>query len=156
MSEHDHQVALFDWAAIHKQKELFKRRLLSIPNQGGSGINGKLRGFKMVEEGLKAGTSDIFFAHPMSGAFGLVAHGMWIELKDLEKYLLRIQKAFILDMRNAGYMAFGVRGSIQAGDLIDLYLRDPDVLVDLQNEGNFYYGDSGKRNVQAQKKGGKS
>lgn len=150
MSEHDHQVALFDWAAIHKKKELFKRRLFAIPNQGGSGWNSKRRGIQMQAEGLRPGASDIFFAHPMSGSFGLVAHGMWIELKDLEKYLLRIQKEFILDMRSAGYMAFGVRGSIQAGDLIDLYLQDPDVLVDLQNEGNFYYGDSGKR------KGGKS
>ena len=144
MSEHDEQKALFDWAAVHKHKALFERRLFAIPNQGGSGLNGIRRGMQMKAEGLKADTADIFFAHPMTGFARLIAHGLFIEMKDYGKYLSKGQKEFIKEMRKAGYMAFGVRGWEQAAQLIEVYLEEPYDLEDLKDSGNLYFGGSEK------------
>ncbi len=139
MSEHTEQKALFEWAAVHKHKDLFKRRLFAIPNQGGSGLNGIRRGMQMKAEGLKAGTADIFLAHPK-----VFTSGLFIELKDYGKYLSKEQKAFILEMREARYMAFGVRGWERAAELIEFYLEDTYGLEDMKDVNGLYYGGSGR------------
>lgn len=144
MSEHSEQQALFQWAAIHKHKALFERRLFAIPNQGGSGFNGIRRGMQMKEEGLKADTADIFFAHPRMFVGGDCYAGLFIEMKDYGKYLTKGQKEFIKEMRGAGYMAFGVRGWTRAAALIDFYLNDIGILEPLNDSDDLYFGNSKK------------
>lgn len=144
MSEHTEQKALFQWASIHPQKSLFERRLFAIPNQGGSGWNGKLRGMRMKEEGLKADTADIFFAHPRFFVGGDIYAGLFIEMKDYGKYLTKGQKEFILEMREAEYMAFGVRGWERASQLIEMYLDDISLLERITEPEDLYFGGSGR------------
>jgi len=55
MSEHDEQVALFDWARVYQTEIPDLAMMFSIPNQGGSGKGAIIRGRKMVKEGLKSG-----------------------------------------------------------------------------------------------------
>lgn len=144
ISEHQEQKALFQWAGLHKHKDLFARRLFSIPNAGGSGLNGIRRGIQMKEEGLKADTADIFFAHPVPMINQDFHAGLFIEMKDYGKYLTKGQKEFIQEMRLAGYMAFGVRGWIRAAELIDLYINDVWKIEPLNDSDDLYFGDSKK------------
>ncbi len=45
-------------------------------------------------------------------------------------------------MREAGYMAFGVRGWERAAELIGLYIDDIGTLKPLNESDNLYYGGS--------------
>jgi len=104
-----------------------------------------LRGKKKKQEGRKPDTADIFLAHIVyisenSGDAG----GLFIEMKDYGKYLTKGQKEFIKEMREAGYMAFGVRGWTRAAELIDLYLDDIGKLEPLNESENLYFGGSGR------------
>lgn len=144
MSEHTEQSALFQWAAIHPQKVLFERRLFAIPNESGKGFRAMKRTMQMNEEGQKRGTSDIFFAHPMTGFGRVIANGLFIEMKDYGKYLKPKQKEFIKEMREAGYMAFGVRGRERASQLIEMYLDDISLLERITEPDDLYFGGSGK------------
>lgn len=98
----------------------------------------------MKQEGLKAGTADIFFAHPRSFITDDFYAGLFIEMKDYGKYLTKGQKEFIIEMRDAGYMAFGVRGWTRAAKLIDMYLDDIGKLELLNESDNLYFGGSGR------------
>lgn len=144
MSEHTEQAALFQWAAVHKRKDLFERRLFAIPNESSGGTLGDiLRGKKKKAEGRKSDTSDILFAHTTPCINQDFYAGLFIEMKDFGKYLTKGQKEFIKEMREAGYMAFGVRGWVRASQLIDLYLDDIGKLEPLNESNNLYYGGSG-------------
>jgi len=44
MSEHDEQVALFDWARVYQTEIPDLAMMFSIPNQGGSGKGAIIRG----------------------------------------------------------------------------------------------------------------
>ena len=142
MSEHDEAVAFTQWSMICQHKELCKRRLFAIPNESGKGFRAMKRTMQMNKEGQKKGTSDYLFAHPREFIGGDFYAGLFIELKDFGKYLSKDQKAFILEMRDAGYMAFGVRGWERAAELIDLYINDIGILEPLNEADNLYYGDS--------------
>ncbi len=98
----------------------------------------------MKQEGLKAGTADIFFAHPQLFVGGDFYAGLFIELKDYGKYLEIPQKEFLREMRQAGYMAFGVRGWVRASQLIETYLDDIGILEPLNDSDNLYFGGSGR------------
>ena len=133
MSEFTEQKALFHWARVHQHKDIFEKHLFSIPNDGGGGLQNILRGKRMIAQGMKGGTSDVFFAYPVE--FLLIEAdtekcrdhiikipGLFLEMKDLKKYLEPKQKAFIIAMRSVGYMAFGVQGWDLARELILTYM----------------------------------
>lgn len=127
MSEHDEQVAVFQWAAISEYKNIFQGSLFAIPNQGGSGWNGKRRGMQMVKEGLKKGTADIFFAYPIrEKGYGvmpiIVYHGLFIEMKAPDEYLKPKQREFLIEMMGRGYAAQCCQGAGVAVDLLTTYM----------------------------------
>lgn len=68
MSEHDEQVALFQWADMHKAKVPALEMLYAIPNGGKRNI-GTAR--KLKAEGVKAGVWDVSLDVPSRGFCGL-------------------------------------------------------------------------------------
>lgn len=54
------QIAYFDWVRIKANQDSRYENIIAIPNQGGSGLNGILRGKKMKAEGLSKGFPDVF------------------------------------------------------------------------------------------------
>lgn len=95
-SEHEHQVALFQWRdklGIREFPEL--RWMFAIPNGG-------LRHFEVAQklkaEGVQAGVSDVFLAVARGGF-----HGMWIEMKRCGGKTTKKQREFLEGMVAQGY-----------------------------------------------------
>lgn len=65
MSEHDEQVALFEWAQVYSVEIPELKSMFAIPNQGGGGKSAIARGRKMVKEGLKSGVR--IYSYPLLG-----------------------------------------------------------------------------------------
>lgn len=73
-TEHDHQVALFQWIALDGKRWLPKMAMcFAVPNGGGRTMS---VGAMMKAEGVKRGVPDICLPTPC-GQY----HGLWIELK---------------------------------------------------------------------------
>lgn len=72
-TEHEEQVALFEWASYNIQKYPMLANMFAIPNGGLRNIRTAIN---LKKEGVKAGVLDIFFAYPSKG-FG----GFFIEMK---------------------------------------------------------------------------
>ena len=110
VSEHDAQVALFEWAAHVPELEW----MFAIPN-GTRTSMGIAR--RMKAEGVKKGISDICLPLPRGGSCGL-----FIEMKSGTGSASPEQKAFITAMREAGYLAYICRGFDAARAVILQYL----------------------------------
>lgn len=110
VSEHDEQVALFEWAATVPELQW----MFAIPNGGARhiAVAGKLKA-----EGVKRGVSDIFLPLARGGY-----HGLFIEMKSDKGNTTPEQANFILAMRDAGYAAIICHGFEQAKWSIGLYL----------------------------------
>ena len=99
ISEHDEQVALFDWAKIYSKEIPELKTMFAIPNQGGVGRSSIVRGVKMVKEGLKSGVPDIFL--PVArGDF----HGLFLEMKFGKGRVSKEQKYWLNSLTLAGYL----------------------------------------------------
>lgn len=72
-SEHDEQVALFQWAATYESRLPELALLFAIPN---GGHRHKATAARLKREGVRAGIPDIFLPCARHGA-----HGLFIELK---------------------------------------------------------------------------
>jgi hypothetical protein len=112
-SEHQEQVALFEWAQyIPECKWMF-----AIPNQGGKGKQAIIRGQQMKREGAKSGVHDIFLPHP-AGEY----HGLWIEMKVGKNKLSPNQVAFAEDMESKNYKTATAYSCEEAVAAVSCYL----------------------------------
>ena len=106
--------ALKDWSDYHP---ICKNYLIHIANESKtSWRNGK----SMKAQGKKKGVSDYFLAYPSSGK-----HGLWIELKRLDKSLSKVskeQREWLDLCSEAGYEACVAYGSEEAIHAIEKYL----------------------------------
>ena len=125
MSEHDEQVALFDWAGLYVREEPRLKLMFAIPNQGGKGKGAIIRGRKMVEEGLKKGVPDIFLPVVTEGFSGL-----FIEMKYGKGRLSEEQTTYLNELTNGGYLCGVCYSFEQAKELIMDYLNSE---LDLSN-----------------------
>lgn len=73
MSEHDHQRALFDWAAVAVNQHPELELLFAVPN---GGYRTKAEAGRFRAEGVKSGVPDIVLPVPRKGY-----HGAFWELK---------------------------------------------------------------------------
>ena len=110
VSEHDAQVALFEWAAHVPELEW----MFAIPNGTRTSMDIARR---MKAEGVKKGVSDICLPLPRGGS-----HGLYIEMKSDTGSASPEQKAFITAMREAGYSAYICKGFDAARAVILQYL----------------------------------
>lgn len=110
-SEHEEQVALFEWAAGIPEL----RWMFAIPN-GTRTTPGIAR--RMKAEGVLKGVSDIFLPLPRNGHAGL-----FIEMKAARGSATPEQREFIEAMRDAGYAAFVCHGFDKAKQVITEYLQ---------------------------------
>lgn len=96
MTEHDEQVALFQWAAYSESSIPQLRYLFAIPN---GGHRHKAVAARMKAEGVKAGVPDIFLAYPTGEYCGLFIEMKFGTNKPTEK-----QNEWLSMLERAGYM----------------------------------------------------
>ena len=93
--EHQHQVALFQWAATQVKKYPGLAKMFAIPNAGKRTAR---QGAYMKAEGLRSGVPDICLPVAMHGY-----HGLYIELKVEGRKPSENQKGWIKALREEGY-----------------------------------------------------
>lgn len=110
--EHQHQVALFNWAAYDKRPEL--KLLYAVPNGGHrhKAVAGKLKA-----EGLKAGVPDIVLPVARGGY-----HALYIELKVGKNKPTPEQAEWLKRLYQAGNKATVCYGWDSAKETIERYL----------------------------------
>jgi len=116
-TEHEEQVALFQWAAIQGQSIPALKLLFAVPN---GGQRHPAVAVKMKHEGVKPGVPDMFLPIARGGR-----HGLFIELKRAKGGTLSAaQLAWINALRGEGYEAICCRGWQEASSAILAYLSD--------------------------------
>lgn len=112
--EHDHQVALFRWAAIHEKVRPELKMLFAVPNGGHrhKAVAGKLKA-----EGVKAGVEDVFLDVARGGY-----HGLRIEMKAGKNKPTLEQKDWMARHNAEGYLAIICYGWEEAKKVIERYL----------------------------------
>jgi hypothetical protein len=115
-SEHQEQVALFQWAKAMEPQYPELALLFAVPNAGNRHI-GYAR--KMKAEGLKSGVPDLFLPTPRG-----TSHGLFIELKRLSGgQVSATQKQWLTELAQQGYQTVVARGWVCASEQIMNYLR---------------------------------
>lgn len=114
-TEHQEQVALFQWAAIQGKKMPALQLLFAIPN-GGSRHPAEAKNLKAA--GVKAGVPDLFL--PVArGRY----NGLFIELKRVVgSQVQETQKEWLKLLSEQGYRAEVCRGFSEAQNVILNYL----------------------------------
>ena len=106
-SEHQEQVAYFDWVRLKANSDFRYELIFAIPNGAKYGSDIKLRMIqakKMKAEGLISGVPDIFIAYPVSlPDEGYIFPGAFIEMKVGKNKTSDNQKLMIENLRNVGY-----------------------------------------------------
>lgn len=110
VSEHDEQVALFQWAVTVPELQW----MFAIPNGTRTSIGIARR---MKAEGVRKGVADIFVPVARGGF-----HGLFIEMKSETGSATPEQREFVAAMRMAGYAAQICNGFDNARYIITLYL----------------------------------
>jgi hypothetical protein len=119
--EHDEQVALIRWAALHEWHEPRLAMLWAVPN---GGARHKATAAKLQGEGVRAGVPDLMLAVPSARG----DHGLFIELKRLRGAgPTDAQRAMLAKLRRHGYRAEVCRGWVAAANVIADYLDRPDL-----------------------------
>jgi len=125
MSEHDEQVAIFEWAAmslgVYPELEL----LYAIPNGAKLPYKKNARGgrysreaFWLLREGLKPGVPDMCLPVARSGY-----HGLYVELKHDKNKPTDKQEWWIDALNTQGYLSVAVWEAEAAIELITNYLE---------------------------------
>lgn len=114
-TEHEEQVALFQWAEVAKKKYPQLANMIAVPNGGHRHISVAR---KLKAEGVKSGYPDILLDWP-SGIY----HGLRIELKRRKGGVISAsQKVWLERLNAAGYLAMVCRGWDEAREAIENYL----------------------------------
>ena len=113
--EHQHQKALFEWAAIARDRHPELDRMFAIPN---GGHRHKATAAKLKAEGVKAGVPDICLPVARGGHYG-----MFLELKAGKNRPTAEQAARLEQLREDGYFAVWCVGWAEASTLIVGYLE---------------------------------
>ena len=113
--EHQHQVALFNWAATVKKKYPKLAMMYAVPN---AGKRTPRQGAYMKAEGLRSGVPDICLPVAMHGF-----HGLYIELKVEGRKPSESQKGWIEALREEGYRVEVCNEWPAAKALIERYLN---------------------------------
>lgn len=113
--EHYHQVALFQWAALHTKKYPELAELFAVPNGGDRHIAVAV---KLKKEGVKKGIPDIFLDVPR-GDF----HGFRAELKIAGGELKEEQERRLMMLQKRGYHADVYFGWESIRDALCRYLE---------------------------------
>ncbi|MHB0967410.1 MAG: VRR-NUC domain-containing protein [Bellilinea sp.] len=108
-SEHDEQVALFEWASYHPEL----RFMFAIPN---GGARHPAVAVKLKAEGVKRGVPDIFLPLARGGYYGL-----FIELKTETGRPTREQREWIRALLEENYLAIVCKGMDEAKRWIESY-----------------------------------
>ena len=114
MTEHDEQVALFEWAAYAQGERPELRWLFAIPNGGLRNIRVAMN---LKTEGVKPGVPDIFLAYPVNQF-----HGLFVEMKTDKGRVSPEQKEWLRILSSQGYIARVCRGFEDAKRTILDYL----------------------------------
>lgn len=116
--EHFHQVALFEWAAIHQRQYPELEFLFAVPNGGKRDIRTARR---LKAEGVRPGVPDVWFPVPRGGYLGLV-----IEMKSPENLTgtTPLQKRWLAFLQWQGYLAQVCNNVDAAIFLLHTYLEN--------------------------------
>lgn len=114
MSEHQHQVALFNWARMHEKAYPELRLMYAIPN---AAKRSKRQGAYMKAEGLKAGVPDVCLPVARHGF-----NALYIELKAQQGRMQKNQIEWQQALNRAGNFAVTCVGWAQAKECIENYL----------------------------------
>lgn len=115
MSEHDTQVALFEWAGWAAKQTPELELLLAIPN---GGLRNIVVAKKLKAAGLKPGVPDIFLPVARKRS-----HGLWIELKDGTNKPTPDQWRWIEALRKQRYLAVVCYSFDDAKNTLLAYLK---------------------------------
>jgi len=120
-TEHEEQVALFQWAAANEERYPGLANLFSVPN---GGYRPMVTAAQLKAEGQKPGVPDCFLAVPRPGVNGKGYHGLFLELKrsDRSNHATPLQKEWIERLRQWGYQAVVCYGAQEAIEVIKTYL----------------------------------
>lgn len=118
-TEHEEQVALFQWAEIMKKRYPELGLMFAIPNANPlNKFGGHAVAIYMRSEGLRAGVPDIFLPVPRNGY-----HGLFIEMKRQRGgRLLPPQEGWLGELAAQGYKVSVCNGWEKAMELIEMYL----------------------------------
>ncbi|MEW6212845.1 MAG: VRR-NUC domain-containing protein [Acidobacteriota bacterium] len=114
-TEHDHQCALFRWAAEMSERFPILEFMFAIPNAGAGAQRGQAG--KLRAEGVKSGVPDIFIPCAKGGFYGL-----FIEMKVGRNKPSAQQKKWIAYLRGFGYRVEVCYGVEEAKRVILDYL----------------------------------
>ena len=116
--EHQHQVALFQWAKMMSSKYPELQLLFAIPNESfGSNKWAIIRMKYLKAEGLKPGVPDVFLPVPRGGF-----HGLFIEMKVGKRKPTEKQRWWIENLKKQGYKVEVCYSFQEARDLLLEYL----------------------------------
>lgn len=121
LTEHEEQVNVFRWAGDCASYGIYPELALmfAIPNVSYGGTRRDLfRGMKLKAEGRKAGVPDIFLPVPRGDYCGL-----FVEMKKIGGAVNAIQKDWIKELNEQGYLAIVCYGCQEAIAEIEKYLN---------------------------------
>ena len=121
-TEHDEQVALFDWANVMSARYPVLELIHAIPN---GGLRNKITARKLKKEGVKAGVPDVFLPVARSAKNPLFwySHGLYIEMKRQKGgTVTENQKWWHEKLREQGYLVKVCKGYDEAVTVISEYL----------------------------------
>ena len=118
-SEHEEQVALFDWATAAEGEHPELAMLFAIPN---GGARHPAVAAQLKAEGVRAGVPDVFLAVARGSVNGKTHHGLFIELKVKPNKATEAQCAWIDSLRAFGFSAVICYGAQDAINVIKAYL----------------------------------
>lgn len=116
MSEHDEQVAFFDYVRLKAKDDKRYAAVFAVPN---GGHRHKTVAGKLKAEGVEAGVPDLFVAVPTAKYPGL-----FIEMKYGRNKLSDNQKGWIALLSNMGYVCSICWSAEDAIEVLEMYLSD--------------------------------
>lgn len=121
-TEHEEQVALFQWAEANEGRWPGLANLFAVPN---GGYRPMVTAAQLKAEGQKPGVPDCFLAVPRPGVNGKGYHGLFLELKrsDRSNHATALQKEWIDRLSQYGYKAVVCYGAQEAIKVILDYLN---------------------------------
>jgi hypothetical protein len=115
-SEHEEQVAVFDWIYLHRHTYPGISLAFAIPN---GGHRHKATAARLKAEGVRKGVPDIF----VPVARGLY-NGLFIEMKKKGRPQTTEQKKYFKCLEMLGYLCVVCYSCDEVADVIDTYYRD--------------------------------